>query len=133
MNTTKNPPPGDQGLAFQTHALQMILSGPFYVRTQYCLGSLQNRVLTVVMTCHDDHRIRGQLMGMTKSTTDKLNKIDETILWDEPNQVPMSPTRVAGSFNAANNALNVYKTSCTYRWEHIKAPLLSKRRYQEMH
>ena len=29
MNTTENPPPGDQGLAFQTHALQMILSGPF--------------------------------------------------------------------------------------------------------
>ena len=24
-NTTKNPPPSDQGLAFQTHALQMIL------------------------------------------------------------------------------------------------------------
>ena len=48
MDITKNPPPGDQGLAFQTHALQMILSGPFYVRTQYCLGSLQNRVLTII-------------------------------------------------------------------------------------
>ena len=34
MNTTENPPPGDQGLAFQTHALQMILFGPFYVRPQ---------------------------------------------------------------------------------------------------
>ena len=41
MNTTKNPPPGDQGLAFQTHALQMILFGPFYVRTQHCYGSLR--------------------------------------------------------------------------------------------
>ena len=30
----KNPPSGDQGLAFQTHALQMILFGPFYVRPQ---------------------------------------------------------------------------------------------------
>ena len=30
----------------------------------------------VVMTCHDDHRIRGQLMGMTKSTIDKLNKTE---------------------------------------------------------
>ena len=29
MNTMKNPPSGDQGLAFQTHALQMILFGPF--------------------------------------------------------------------------------------------------------
>ena len=34
MNTTENPLPGDQGLAFQTHALQMILFGPFYVWTQ---------------------------------------------------------------------------------------------------
>ena len=37
----KNPPFGDQGLAFQTHALQIILFGPFYVRTQYCYDSLQ--------------------------------------------------------------------------------------------
>ena len=35
------PSSGDQGLAFQTHALQMILFGPFYVRTQYHFGSLQ--------------------------------------------------------------------------------------------
>ena len=35
------PLSGDQGLAFQTHALQMILFGPFYVRTQYHFGSLQ--------------------------------------------------------------------------------------------
>ena len=28
----------------------------------------------VVMTCHDDHRIRGQLMGITKSTGDEPNK-----------------------------------------------------------
>ena len=41
MNTTKNPPPGDQGLAFQTHALQMTLLGPFYVRTQHCCSSLR--------------------------------------------------------------------------------------------
>ena len=34
MNTMKDPPSGDQGLAFQTHALQMILFGPFYVRPQ---------------------------------------------------------------------------------------------------
>ena len=34
MNTMKKPPSGDQGLAFQTHALQVILFGPFYMRTQ---------------------------------------------------------------------------------------------------
>ena len=38
MNAMKNPPPIDQGLAFQTHALQMILLGPFYVRTQHRYG-----------------------------------------------------------------------------------------------
>ena len=35
------PPTSDQGLAFQTHALQMILFGPFYVQTQHYYGSLQ--------------------------------------------------------------------------------------------
>ena len=34
----KNPPPIDQGLAFQTHALQMILLGPFCMRTRHCYG-----------------------------------------------------------------------------------------------
>ena len=34
----EKPPSGDQGLAFQTHALQMILLGPFYVRTRHCYG-----------------------------------------------------------------------------------------------
>ena len=72
-------------------------------------------------------------MGLTKSTTIELNKTDETILWDKPNQVPTSLTRVAGSFNAANNAPNGYKTSSTDHWEHIKVPLLSRRRYQERH
>ena len=38
MNATKNPPPVDQGLAFQTHALQMILLGPFYGRTRRYYG-----------------------------------------------------------------------------------------------
>ena len=37
----ENPPSGDWGLAFQTHALQMILFGPFYVRTQHSCGSLR--------------------------------------------------------------------------------------------
>ena len=40
MNTTKNPPSGDWGLTFQTHALQMILFRPFYEQTQHCYGSL---------------------------------------------------------------------------------------------
>ena len=38
MNAMKNPPLNDQGLAFQTPALQMILLGPFCVRTQHCYG-----------------------------------------------------------------------------------------------
>ena len=35
------PPSGDQDLAFQTHALQMILFGSFHMRIQYHFGSLQ--------------------------------------------------------------------------------------------
>ena len=50
MNAMKNPLPIDQGLAFQTHALQMILLGPFCVRTQHCYGpprivTLQNLLI----------------------------------------------------------------------------------------
>ena len=52
-------------------------------------------------------------MELTKSTTEELNKTDETILGDEPKQVPTSPTMVAGSFNAANNAPDGYKNNCT--------------------
>ena len=44
------PPTSDQGLAFQTHALQMILFGPFYVRTQYHFGSLQ--IESLQQLCH---------------------------------------------------------------------------------
>ena len=52
MNTTENPPPGDQGLSFQTHALQIILFGPFYVRPQtvtvrYEIESLQQVYLKI--------------------------------------------------------------------------------------
>ena len=32
----ENSPSGDQGLAFQAHALQMTLFGPLHVRTQLC-------------------------------------------------------------------------------------------------
>ena len=42
----ENSPSGDQGLAFQTHALQMILYGPFYVRIQPCCG------LTRIVSLH---------------------------------------------------------------------------------
>ena len=72
-------------------------------------------------------------MGLTKSTTNKLNETNEAILQDKPKQVPTSPTRASGSFNTTNNALDDYQTSCTDRWEHTKAPLLSKRRYQGRH
>ena len=87
----------------------------------------------VVMTCHDNHRTQGQLMGLTKLTTDELNKTDEAILQDEPKQVPMSSMRALGLFNTANNASDGYQTSCTDCWEHTKAPLLSRRRYQRRH
>ena len=62
----------------------------------------------VVMTCQDDHRIRGQLMGLTKSTTDEPSITDETILMDEPKQVPPSPTKVSGPFNTTSSTSDCY-------------------------
>ena len=44
--------------------------------------------------------------------------------------MPTSLTETAGSFNATNNALDDYRTNCTDRWKHIKAPLQGRRRYQ---
>ena len=49
MNTMRNPPSGDQSLAFQTHALQMMLFGPFYVRTQHCYHSLRRVPLQLLL------------------------------------------------------------------------------------
>ena len=40
------PPFGDQALAFQAHALQIILFGLFNARTQYHFGVVTNWVLT---------------------------------------------------------------------------------------
>ena len=34
----------------------------------------------VIMICHNDHRIRGHLMGLTKLTTDEVIRDDETRL-----------------------------------------------------
>ena len=77
----------------------------------------------VVMTCQDDHRIRGQLMGLTKSTTDEPSITDETILMDEPNitdkiilmdkpkQMPPSLMKVSGPFNTASNTSDGYNNS----------------------
>ena len=41
------PPFDDQGLAFQTHALQIILFGPFNAWTQYHFGVVTNWVLII--------------------------------------------------------------------------------------
>ena len=71
--------------------------------------------------------------GLTKSIANELNKTDEAILQDEPKQVPTSLTRASGLFNTTNNASDGYQTSCTDCWEHTKAPLLSRRRYQRRH
>ena len=46
MDITKNPLPVDQGLAFQTHALQMILFEPFLRANPTLLRFATNRVLT---------------------------------------------------------------------------------------
>ena len=44
--------------------------------------------------------------------------------------MPTSLTEIVKPFNATNNASDGYKTNCIDRWEHIKAPLHGRRRYQ---
>ena len=68
MNTTENPPPGDQGLVFQTHALQMILFGPFYVRTQHRYGSSRIESLHTRFIILDNFTLKlyNRLLEMTK-------------------------------------------------------------------
>ena len=65
----------------------------------------------VVMTCQDDHRIWGQLMGLTKPTTDEHNVTDEIILMDELKQMPPSLTKASGPFNTTNNTSDGYNNS----------------------
>ena len=65
----------------------------------------------IVVTYQDDHRIRGQLIELTKPTTDKHNVTDEVILMDEPRQVPPSLTKASGPFNTTNNTLDGYNNS----------------------
>ena len=55
MNATKNPSPVDQGLAFQTRALQMILLGPFHVRIRHCYGP--PRIVSLQYTISPIHKI----------------------------------------------------------------------------
>ena len=69
----------------------------------------------IVMTCQDDHRIRGQLTGLTKSTTDEPNVTDEVILMDELKQMPPSLTKASRPFNAINNTSDGYNNSYANR------------------
>ena len=46
VGITAKPLSYAQGHTFQSHSLQMILCGPLYVRAQYYLGVVTNRVLT---------------------------------------------------------------------------------------
>ena len=84
----------------------------------------------VVMTCHNNHRIRGHLMGLTKWTTDEILNADGTISQRRAQPVPTSLTREAGPFNAINNTLDGYKTNYTVHWRNIKTPLQGRRHYQ---
>ena len=48
------PPSGDQGLAFQAHALQIILFGPLTCEPNIILGSLQIESLQLEIHYIDD-------------------------------------------------------------------------------
>ena len=65
----------------------------------------------IVMTCQDDHDIRGQLMGLTKSTTDEHNVTDEITPMDELKEMPPSLMKESGPFNATNNTSDGYNNS----------------------
>ena len=65
----------------------------------------------IVMTCQDDHKIRGQLIGLTKSTTDEHSVTDEITPMDEPKEMPSSLTKESGPFNATNNISDGYNNN----------------------
>ena len=83
----------------------------------------------VVMTRHNDHRIRGHLMGLTKLATDKIINANGTIPQRRAEPVPTPLMRIAGPFNAINSTLDGYETNCTDHWRYIKTPLQGRRRY----
>ena len=68
----------------------------------------------VVMAFHDDHRIGGQLTGLTRSIRDESNRTDETTPKTSPRSIHIT-TRIAEPFNATNNTSDGYKTICTNR------------------
>ena len=55
MNAMKNSPPGDQGLAFQTHALQMTLFEPFSRANPTLLRFVTDFALTIGAVCGKAH------------------------------------------------------------------------------
>ena len=83
------------------------------------------------MTCHDDHRLGGQLTGLTNSSPlDNLNDIDEDIL-RRAKQIPPPLTKETRPFNVANYTQSSYRASCMNRWStlkpHYKASNVTKR------
>ena len=74
----------------------------------------------IVMTRHDDHRIGGQLTGLTNlSPRDDLNDTDEDIL-RRAKQIPTSLTKATRPFNVANYTRSGYKASCVDCWSTLK-------------
>ena len=74
----------------------------------------------IVMTRHDDHRIVGQLTGLTNSSPqDDLNNTNEDIL-RRAKQIPPSLTKETKPFNAANYTWSGYRASCMNHWSTLK-------------
>ena len=85
----------------------------------------------IVMTCHDDHRIEGQLTGLTNSSPmDDLNNTNEDIL-RQAKQIPTSLMKATRPFNVANYTRSGYRANCMNRWStlkpHYKAYNVTKR------
>ena len=57
VNTTKNPPPGDQGLAFPNPLSTNHIVRAFYIRAQSPLWVVKNRVPTIGTVCGKGMRV----------------------------------------------------------------------------
>ena len=68
----------------------------------------------VIMTFHDDHRIQGQLTGLTKSIRDEPNKADEVTPKTSPKSIHITDENSI-TIQCTNNASDGYKTNCTDR------------------
>ena len=73
MNDLKKQPPSNHDLAFRTHSLQMILSGPIHVRTQLLLRFVSERDPTKI---YDIFQVT-KILGKNKCFLHEIHRISK--------------------------------------------------------